>query len=109
MRLEPIRKVIDRKSLDIMFIMDCTGSMGHWIDAAKREIKSIIDCLKNQFFNLKIRVSFVGYRDHSVHGGETYMYSIFKFSEDIESCLQFLSKVEAIMNSDSAEDAAGGL
>jgi hypothetical protein len=47
MRIEPIRKAIDRKSLDLMFIMDCTGSMGPWIDAAKREIKSIIDTLKN--------------------------------------------------------------
>lgn len=26
-RLEPIRRVIDKKSLDFMFIIDCTGSM----------------------------------------------------------------------------------
>lgn len=34
-RLEPLRKVIGKKSLDVMFIMDCTGSMGPWITAAK--------------------------------------------------------------------------
>lgn len=92
-----------------MFIMDCTGSMTPWIDAAKREIKSIIDCLKNQFFNLKIRVSFVGYRDYSVRGGESNMYSIFDFSTNIDKCLEFLGKVEAIYNHDLFEDAAGGL
>jgi len=37
------------KSLDLMFIMDCTGSMNPWIDAAKKEVKSIIDCIRNQF------------------------------------------------------------
>ena len=47
MRLEPFKKVIEKRSLDLMFIMDCTGSMYPWIDAAKREIKSIINCLKN--------------------------------------------------------------
>ena len=26
-RLEPIKKVIEKRSLDLMFIMDCTGSM----------------------------------------------------------------------------------
>ena len=87
MRIEPIRKAIDKKSLDLMFIMDCTGSMIPWIDTARREIRSIINCLKNQFFNLKIRVSFVGYRDYSVEGGEANMYSIFDFNTNIESCL----------------------
>lgn len=52
-RLEPVRKAMGAgKSIDIMFIIDCTGSMGSWIEASKREIKSIIDCVKNQHFNI---------------------------------------------------------
>jgi len=43
-----LQKLIN-KSLDLMFIMDCTGSMSPWIDAAKKEVKSIIDCIRNQF------------------------------------------------------------
>ena len=35
MRLEPIRKRIDKKSLDFMFIIDCTGSMESWINTCK--------------------------------------------------------------------------
>lgn len=73
-RFEPLRDKIDKKSLDLMFIMDCTASMTPWIDAAKREIKSIIDCLRSKFFNLKIRVSIVAYRDYSVPEPEKYMY-----------------------------------
>ena len=92
-----------------MFIMDCTGSMSPWIEAAKTEIKSIIDCLRNQFFNINIRVSIVGYRDYSVYKPSENMYSIFKFSTDIAKCLKFLENLEAIGNSDLCEDVAGGL
>ena len=98
-----------KKSLDVMFIMDCTGSMSPWIEAAKREIKSIIDCLRNQFFNINIRVSIVGYRDYSVYDPKENMYSIFEFSTDIEKCLKFLKELRAIGNRDLCEDVAGGL
>jgi len=46
-RLDPLRKFMGKKSVDIMFILDCTVSMLPWIGAAKREIRSIIDCLRN--------------------------------------------------------------
>ena len=108
-RLEPLRRAMGKKSVDVMFIMDCTGSMSPWIEAAKREIKSIIECLKNQFFNINIRVSIVGYRDYSVYDPKENMYSIFEFSTDIEKCLKFLKELRAIGNSDLCEDVAGGL
>ena len=64
-RLEPLRRAMGAgKSLDMMFIIDCTGSMGSWIETCKKEIKAIIDCVRNQHFNIKIRVSIVAYRDH---------------------------------------------
>ena len=52
-RLEPVRKALFRgKSLDVMFIIDCTGSMGSWINASKKEIKSIIECIRNQYYGI---------------------------------------------------------
>jgi len=47
-----------------MFIIDCTASMSSWINASKKEIISIMDAVRNQFFNIQIRVSIVAYRDH---------------------------------------------
>ena len=45
-RLEPVRKAsYSGRSLDLMFIIDCTGSMTCWIEACKREIRSIIDSI----------------------------------------------------------------
>jgi hypothetical protein len=83
-RLEPLRRAMGKgKSLDMMFIIDCTGSMGSWIGACKKEIRSIIDCVRNQHFNIKIRVSIVAYRDHC--DGDD-IAEVFSFSDDIESC-----------------------
>ena len=47
-RLEPLRRAMGSgKTLDMMFIIDCTGSMGSWINACKQEIRAIIDCVRN--------------------------------------------------------------
>jgi hypothetical protein len=63
-----------------MFIIDCTSSMLRWIEACKKEINSIIDYVRNQYLDIKIRVSVVGYRDFS----EIFRISeIFPFSQDI--------------------------
>lgn len=37
MIFKPLEKVFQQKlSLDLMFILDCTGSMSSWIQAAKK-------------------------------------------------------------------------
>ena len=65
-KLDPLIRVMGAgKSLDMMFIIDCTSSMLQWIDACKKEIKSIIDHVRNQHLNIKINLSIVAYRDHS--------------------------------------------
>ncbi len=88
-----------------MFIIDCTGSMGSWIGACKKEIKSIIDCVRNQHFNIQIRVSVVAYRDHC--DGKK-IQEIFPFNTDIASCQKFISGLEATGGGDGPEDVAGG-
>lgn len=105
LKLEPVRRVQGNKTLDMMFIIDCTGSMGSWIEACKREIKSIIDCIRNQFFNIQIRVSIVAYRDHC-DGNQ--IAEIFPFSQNIEACQQFIKKLVATGGGDGPEDVAGG-
>ncbi len=105
LRLEPIRRVMGSKTLDMMFIIDCTGSMGCWIEACKKEIKSIIDCVRNQHFGIQIRVSIVAYRDHC--DGDR-IKEIFPFSNDIVACRKFLERLDACGGGDCPEDVAGG-
>jgi hypothetical protein len=105
-RLEPLRRAMGSgKTLDMMFIIDCTGSMGSWINACKQEIRAIIDCVRNQHFNIKIRVSIVAYRDHC--DGDM-ISEVFGFSDNIEACQKFLKNLDATGGGDLPEDVAGG-
>ncbi len=70
-------------SLDLMFIIDSTGSMGPWIDACKKEINSIIECIRSKYMNIEIRVSIIAYRDFC---DDEHVQEVFPFTEDIAAC-----------------------
>ena len=88
-----------------MFIIDCTGSMGSWIGASKKEIKSIIECIRNQYFGIVIRVSIVAYRDHC-DGND--ISEIFPFSQNVDKAKEFITNLRASGGGDGPEDVAGG-
>lgn len=87
-------------------LLDCTSSMGSWIERAK---KTLIDIIKNVVDScdgkLKVRVCFIGYRDHC----DTERFSIKNFSEDIEDVKKFINSVQAIGGGDFPEDVVGGM
>ena len=43
------KQLANHTSFDMLFIEDCTGSMGIWISACKEELNVIINKLKNDF------------------------------------------------------------
>ena len=77
------------KKLDLCLLLDCTGSMGPWIQRSKDTLKTIIDSVKAGHPGLEVRVSFVGYRDieHRVR------FEILDFDSDLEKVKSFISKV----------------
>jgi hypothetical protein len=79
---------MERTELDLMFIMDITGSMASWIEAAKKELFYILDFVDQSFPNTKIRISFVGYRDYC----DKNRFSILNFTEDREIARNFIAK-----------------
>ena len=53
------------KVLDLGLLLDCTSSMYSWIDRAKKTLQEIVQNVVDSCEgNLKVRVTFVGYRDH---------------------------------------------
>jgi len=80
--------------------------MCSWIDRAKKTLKEIItNVVDSCDGKLKVRVCFVGYRDHC----DTQRFSIKDFSDDIESVKNFIHGVQAIGGGDFPEDVVGGL
>ncbi len=93
-------------TVDVCFLMDCTGSMGDWIEAAQQKIVEIISQVKPQFPAAQPRVAFTGYRDFSE--GEQRLV-VKPFTANVEQVRQFISGVRAFGGGDAAEDVIGGL
>ena len=51
------------KYLDLALLMDCTASMYSWIDRSKTTLKTIIDNVVASSQGLKVRITYIGYRD----------------------------------------------
>ena len=83
-----LRKMMkDNSSLDIAFLVDCTGSMGSCIAETKKDIEQIVSSIKETFEN-KVQLAFVGYRDHS--DGHK-MIECLQLTEDIAEFRTFVS------------------
>jgi hypothetical protein len=96
----------DAKVLELGLLCDCTSSMYSWIDKAKTTLKEIIsNIVKACCGNLRVRVCFIGYRDH----GDSPRFSIKDFTEDIDSVKSFIQGVSASGGGDAPEDVVGGL
>ena len=101
-------KIFKDTNLDIMFIMDLTGSMGIWLNEAKKNIKKIIEEIYDNNPGSKIRISFIGYRDF-IDEKEVRKYDNIEFTENLEEFNNFLSKLDCSGGGDEPEDVVGAL
>ena len=107
-KIKAATKVTDGtfQELDLGLLCDVTGSMCSWIERAKKTLKEIIaNVVKSCDGKLKVRASFVGYRDHC----DTKRFDIIEFTDNIDQVRDFISKVHATGGGDYPEDVVGGL
>lgn len=105
--LEPYeKKILGKTSLDVMFLMDCTGSMSSWIQKTCEEIISIMDSILENNPHTDINMCFIGYRDHC---DGKIRFETQDFTSDIISLKKFINKVKASGGGDEPEDVAGAL
>ena len=100
------RKLIGSTSLDLLFIVDCSGSMGSYINQVKIKINEIIDHIKESNPHSEINIGFVGYRDH-YNGNDRLLHK--DFTSNIDDIKKYIGTVQTISNNDSPEDVTGGL
>ena len=100
--------ILKDTNIDIMFIMDLTGSMQQFLYEAKYNIKKVTEEITDINPGAKIRLSFVGYRDfeNKEDGRE---YEIINFTDDIDNFIFSLKKLECYGGGDEPEDVAGAL
>jgi len=103
-------KKLDRleRGIDVCFLMDCTGSMGSFINAAKEKILEIIAKVEGIDASAIMRVAFVGYRDYG-DGDLQHEKVDFVEKADMERVRAKLAECPATGGGDGPEDIAGGL
>ncbi|KAK1778531.1 hypothetical protein QBC45DRAFT_161289 [Copromyces sp. CBS 386.78] len=93
-------------STDLLFLIDTTGSMGPYIEAAKNQMKSIVDGIGKAFLNrASIRIAVVSYKDHFDAGHLQFL----DFTESTDQVRRFINNLTADGGGDMPEDVLGGI
>ncbi len=85
--------------IDVLFLLDSTGSMDDEILVVKDKIEEIIFGVQNGTPKPDVRYAIVTYRDR----GDTYVTMLFDFTEDVEDIKTFLRSIQAQGGGDGPE------
>ncbi|CAD8068093.1 unnamed protein product [Paramecium sonneborni] len=92
-------------TIDVVFIMDLTGSMSPWKNEMQNTIVNIINEFQQSIKGYSVRVGFVGYRDFC---DKNEQISYRNLTHNIDQIIDYISKLEAKGGGDEAEDIVGG-
>jgi Mg-chelatase subunit ChlD len=87
----PARPAWSKPAIEVVFVLDTTGSMGPLIEGAKRKIWSIATTLIDCSPDAEIRMGLVAYRDI----GDDYVTKTFKLTTDIQGLYADLLELRA--------------
>ncbi len=93
----------DPRPLDVVVVLDSTGSMTGAIDAVKKRIQRLLELLRENA--PRVRVGVVTYRDH----GDEYLRKGIELSEDFPRVTAFLKTIQANGGGDTPEAVEAGL
>jgi len=106
--MRPSAPITDRSrvTLDLLLVMDLTGSMGAWMDQAKQHLTNIVNSLKEETGIGGIRVGFVGYRDYG-DDGRTVQHAFVPIANS-EAVLAVIRAQQPSGGGDLPEDVLAG-
>ena len=94
-----------RDTLEMVFVLDTTGSMGGLIDGAKQRIWGIINDVMQKSSKPRVKVGLVAYRDI----GDTYVTKILPITEDLDKAYTTLMDFRADGGGDEPENVRKAL
>jgi hypothetical protein len=98
----------DIPTIEVVFLLDSTGSMSDEILSVKSHIQNILGDTMSGNPMPNVRIGIVTYRDHSPED-ETYVYKMFDLSADIDQVMDDLHDIDARGGGDGPEAVADGL
>ena len=94
-----------RDTLEIVFVLDTTGSMQGLIDGAKQRIWGIINDVMQKPSKPRVRVGLVAYRDN----GDEYVTKLLAITEDLDKVYTTLMDYRADGGGDTPENVRKAL
>lgn len=93
------KHITTKPRIDVVFVLDTTGSMGGLIQTAKEKIWSIATTMASAQQAPEIRIGLVAYRDR----GDTYVTKVVDLSSDLDSVYATLMDFQADGGGDGPE------
>jgi von Willebrand factor type A domain-containing protein len=103
LRLATERVLAARRTVDLAFVLDTTGSMGEEIDAVKSTIRTVAARLGTD--QTDVRVGLVAYKDR----GDAEVTHVYPFSSDLAAFSRSVARIQADGGGDYPEDMQAGL
>jgi len=94
-----------RRTIDMVIVMDATGSMSSWLEQAKTCTRTVVDQAKKDFEGYAFRCAFIAYRDFDDEG----QLVVSNFSTDLSPMMATIEAQTASGGGDEPEDVAGAL
>ena len=95
----------NKPSLEMVFVLDTTGSMGGLLEGAKQKIWSIVNEVMQSPSRPAVRVGLVAYRDR----GDAYVTQVLPLTNDLDKVYSTLMNYRAEGGGDTPEDVRRAL
>jgi hypothetical protein len=95
------------RNLDLVFVLDTTGSMGDELGYLKAEVRSISEAVRQRFPQVEQRYALVCYRDEN--SGDEYVTRKFDFTPDLDAFRDHVAAQSAAGGGDLPEAMQRGL
>jgi Mg-chelatase subunit ChlD len=102
LRIGAERGDVSKPTIDVVFVLDTTGSMSEEIEGVKSTLKTVLSKLDS---DVKIRVGLVEYKDQ----GDEFVTKTYALTSDVRSLAASVAKLSASGGGDTPEDVNSGL
>lgn len=103
--LEEFPEGNEGKTLEMVFVIDTTGSMGGLIEGAKQKIWGIINEVMQKEAQPRVKVGLVAYRDHN----DSYVTKVLPLTENLDKVYSELMDYNAAGGGDTPEAVGSAL
>src|ERR1044071_1414522 len=104
-RIAPVEISSNGPTMEMVFVLDTTGSMGGLLTGAKQRIWGIVNEVMQTSSRPSVKVGLVAYRDR----GDQYITQVLPLTEDLDKVYSTLMDFQAQGGGDEEEDVRRGL